>query len=92
MAALESPNAVVVLFISFSRRGPVDSESKDWNQLYQDALLEADGSKLPERIDLAFNAVQARLRELAGLPDDSRQRGVLMDALRTLQTLRREIP
>lgn len=70
----------------------MDGESKDWNQLYQDALLEVDGSKLAERIDLASNAVQARLRELAGIPDDSRQRDILMDALRTLQALRREIP
>jgi hypothetical protein len=70
----------------------VDNESKDWNQLYQDALLEVDGSKLAERIDLASNAVEARLQELARHIDDSRQRDILMDALRTLQTLRREIP
>jgi hypothetical protein len=70
----------------------VDGESKDWNQLYKDALLEVDGSKLAERIELASNAVQARLREIVELADDSRQRNDLMDALRTLQALRREIP
>lgn len=70
----------------------MDNESKDWNQLYQDALLEVDGSKLAERIDLASNAVEARLQELARHIDDSRQRDVLMDALRTLEALRREIP
>ena len=69
----------------------MDNENKDWNQLYQEALLELDGAKLAERIDLAANAVEARLRELAGLVDDSRQRNILMDALRTLETLRREI-
>ncbi len=69
-----------------------DSESKDWNQLYQEALLELDGSKLAERIDLASNAVEARLRELRGSVDDSRQRNILIDALQTLQALRREIP
>ena len=70
----------------------MDNESKDWNQLYQDALLEVDGSKLAERIDLASNAVEARLQVLARHIDDSRQRDVLMDALRTLEALRREIP
>ena len=69
----------------------MDNENKDWNQLYQEALLELDGAKLAERIDLAVNAIEARLRELTGLVDDSRQRNILMDALRTLETLRREI-
>jgi hypothetical protein len=67
-------------------------ETKDWNQLYQDVLLEVDSSKLAERIGLASNAIEARLRELAGLADNSRQRDVLIDALQTLQALRREIP
>jgi hypothetical protein len=67
-----------------------NAESKDWRQLYQAALIEADLSKLPERIEAASSAVQTRLRELVGLRDDSRQRDLLMDALRTLQALRRE--
>jgi hypothetical protein len=93
MVDLASPNALLLFSSLVSLGGtPVDSESKDWNQLYQNALLEVDGSKLAERIDLASNAVEARLRELTGLVDDSRQREVLMDALRTLQALRREIP
>lgn len=68
----------------------VDNESKDWQQLYQDALFEADLSKLPQRIDLASNAVLAKMRDLATSPNDSRERDILMDALRTLRTLRRE--
>ena len=91
MVDLASASALL-LFSFVSEETLVDGESKDWNQLYQDALLEVDGSKLAQRIDLASNAVQARLRELGGIPDDSRQRVVLMDALRTLQALRREIP
>jgi hypothetical protein len=67
-----------------------DNDSKDWRQLYQDALLETSLSKLPERIDLASGAVQARLQELVGSHDDSRERDILMDALRTLGALRRE--
>lgn len=70
----------------------MDSESKDWNQLYQDALLELDGSKLAHKIDLASSAIQARLRELGGARDETEQRKILTDALLTLQALSREIP
>jgi hypothetical protein len=69
-----------------------DGENKDWNRLYQDALLEVDGSKLEDKIVLASTAIEARLRELAKARDESRERDVLIDALQILQTLRREIP
>jgi hypothetical protein len=68
-----------------------DYDSKDWRQLYQAALLEPDVSKLPERIELASSAVKAKLQGLTGA-GDSFEREILMDALRTLRTLRQERP
>jgi hypothetical protein len=66
--------------------------NKDWRELYQDALLETDLSRLPERVELASEALQKNLRALTGSPEDFRQRDILLDALRTLHALRREKP
>ncbi|MGH9513889.1 MAG: hypothetical protein ACRD2U_17315 [Terriglobales bacterium] len=63
------------------------NDNADWIPLYQDALIETDLSILPAKIELAANAVQASLERFA---HDSRERDVLLDALRTLQALRRE--
>ncbi len=69
-----------------------DGDSKGWRQLYQDALFEVDMSKLPAKIDMASNAVQAKLRRVAELREDSSQRNDLLDALQTLEALRRGRP
>jgi hypothetical protein len=38
-----------------------DGENKDWNRLYQDALLEVDGSKLEDKIVLASTAIRSAI-------------------------------
>lgn len=38
----------------------------DWSQLYRAAVLELDNEKVLDRIGIAENSIQGRLRELAG--------------------------
>ena len=37
---------------------------KAWSELYREALLEPDRSRLPARIELAYKAIQRRAHEL----------------------------
>ena len=57
-----------------------------WDCLYTNALLEPDGNRLPERITAAEDAMNERLKSLAN--GDNPEKAALVDALRTLQTLR----
>jgi hypothetical protein len=55
-----------------------------WQVLYQDAVLEFDNAKLPERISKARNAIHDRAEEIL---TDSSERRLLDNALQTLQIL-----
>ena len=59
-----------------------------WTELYRNALLESDRSKLPSRIAEARKAIQDRARELwyAGSPE-TRERRDLDAAVRFLRLL-----
>jgi hypothetical protein len=69
--------------------------ANEWEQLYQQALLELDDAKLKERISAAEKAVNKRLVEIQGngKPNQqSEERHKLEDALHSLQYLRRISP
>lgn len=63
-----------------------------WQPRYEDALLELDHTKLPERIAVARKAITERLNELAqdhfGPPEE---RQAISDALNGLASLEREL-
>jgi hypothetical protein len=56
--------------------------SQRWMELYKAALMEFDREKLPQRIEAAQRAIQARLRALAIV--ESKQRRELREALNHL--------
>lgn len=60
-----------------------------WPELYRQALMESDRSRLPARISEAHQAIQRRARELwyAGSPE-TRERHDLDAAIRFLGLLR----
>jgi hypothetical protein len=63
-----------------------------WKGLYQEALLEANGSKLEERIEAAESAMHARLNELSLDPSSSLEENrAIAEALNRLDILRGEI-
>ena len=62
------------------------SNSHDWKPLYDAALLETDGSKLPERISVARNAILDRIEQTLRNPSPAEHR-VMNDALRNLRRL-----
>lgn len=65
--------------------------SQDWTQLYHAALLELDPTKLPERIKVAQQAVEARISLVIRQPNSQELRA-LEDALRNLRSLGRQFP
>ena len=62
---------------------------KSWPELYREALLESDRTRLPARIEEAHKAIQDRARELwyGGSPQ-TRERHDLDVAVRFLRLLR----
>lgn len=65
---------------------------EDWKQLYQAAMLETDGHKLKERVELAHAAVEERVLELAPERAKNPQEWQQLNDARTgLRVLRREI-
>jgi hypothetical protein len=64
----------------------------EWKGFYQAALLEADGSKLQERIEEAESTMHARLNELSLDPSSSLEESRdIADALNKLEILRAKI-
>jgi hypothetical protein len=60
----------------------------EWQKAYEDALLELDLGKLPERIRAAEGAILARQRAINGSLDDHRaERQAIEDALALLRIL-----
>jgi hypothetical protein len=61
-----------------------------WQELYQLAMVELDGTKLPQRIAIAHEAILDRIQEsLTTASANERQQ--LHDALHGLRILRQEI-
>jgi hypothetical protein len=67
----------------------MSATSGNWTELYRQALLESDRSRLPARIKEASEAIRCRARELwyAGSPE-TRERHDLDASLRFLGLLR----
>lgn len=69
--------------------GITDDARLTWHALYQAALFETDRTKLPERIEAAEKAIQARVKELFRNKNDHIEEDlVLDDALYALRALR----
>ena len=64
---------------------------KRWEQVYADAMLEIDESKLQNRIDLAMAVLGDSLQELGQSAREMQERQAIHDALRTLGFLRKEL-
>jgi hypothetical protein len=63
--------------------------NREWQELYQAALLELRPEELRQRIEKAEGAIQKRLTELSRDDSDSAQESqALDDALRGLRVLR----
>jgi hypothetical protein len=61
-------------------------ETQPWFELYRLAVLETDGTKLPDRLHAAKAAIKERLAELGDLHDIP-EMGALRNALAVLQLL-----
>jgi hypothetical protein len=63
-----------------------------WQELYATALLETDSSKMEEKIQVAENAIRARLHEFSmnhgGTPEENQ---AIEDALGGLNVLRKDV-
>lgn len=65
--------------------------NKRWEQVYADAMLETDEQKLGNRIDVAMAVLSDSLHEAAQSPQDMREKQAILDALRTLRLLQKEL-
>ena len=67
-----------------------DGELKypDWQNVYQEAVLELDKSRLKERVLEAEVAILRRQRTLSRNPEDLPERNAIVDALAVLLTLK----
>ncbi len=62
----------------------------EWQKLCQDALVELDKDKLPERVAAAEAAIVSRLQAMKVGDDSLKERQAIADALATLRVLKRE--
>lgn len=63
-----------------------------WGRCYEAAILETDRSKLAKHIQIAEDALSARVRELNGNRDGTEaERSAICDALSGLRILREEL-
>jgi hypothetical protein len=60
-----------------------------WEETYRAAVLETDQNKLIDKIDFAIAALGASLAELDSAPERSAERRRILDALCTLDMIRR---
>lgn len=63
----------------------------DWQRAYQNALSEADNTRLHDRIVVAESAIFNRLQVLASNPHCQGERQLLFDALARLRGLLTEV-
>ena len=66
-------------------------DQKDWVELYRSALMELDHAQLPQKIDVAHQAIQQRINELLLQKNTTHEHLALEDALRNLRSLKRQI-
>ncbi len=66
-----------------------DIRYAEWQEPYQQALLELDQKKLRERIAAAETAISNRLRGIAGNSNHHAERQAIDDALSSLRALKR---
>jgi hypothetical protein len=62
----------------------------EWQQIYQDAVLELDKDRLRERVAAAEAAIFSRLQALSPTVDSLSERHAIEDAQATLRILKRE--
>ena len=62
----------------------------EWQKLCQDALVELDKDKLPERVAAAEAAIVSRLQAIGAGDDSLKERQAIADALANLRVLKRE--
>ncbi len=62
----------------------------EWQKLCQDALVELDKDKLPERVAAAEAAIVSRLQAMEAGDDSLKERQAIADALANLRVLKRE--
>jgi len=62
----------------------------EWQKLCQDALVELDKDKLPERVAAAEAAIVGRLQAMERGDDSLKERQAIADALASLRVLKRE--
>ena len=62
---------------------------QDWEAVYRAAVLEMDRYKMAERIDLAVSVLTERLLEAGSSPEHNIERRRIVDALHTLDVIRR---
>jgi len=67
------------------------AENKKWEQLYEQAVMEGDSEKIPERIVATREAIAGRLRDLEHDSDHHSERRRIEDALYALAVLEREM-
>jgi hypothetical protein len=62
---------------------------QDWEAVYRAAVLEMDRYKMAERIELAVSVLTGRLLEAGSSPEHNVERRRIVEALRTLDVIRR---
>lgn len=67
------------------------AQNKKWQQLYEQAVMEGDPQKIPERIADTRKAIAGRLRDLEHDSDHHSERHRIEDALFALAVLEREM-
>jgi hypothetical protein len=67
------------------------AQNKKWQQLYEQAVMEGDPQKIPERIADTREAIAGRLRDLEHDSDHHSERHRIEDALFALAVLEREM-
>lgn len=77
--------------MQFSKETKTDDDIRyaEWQEPYQQALLELDQKKLRERIAAAETAISNRLRAIAGDANHHAERQAIDDALSSLRVLKR---
>ena len=69
---------------------PQDLRFPEWQGLYNAAVLEADESKILQRVEAAESAMFERLKALSGNPDNATECHAIYLAMPTLVFLRRD--
>src|ERR1700674_121230 len=81
---------VFILGFPWGRTMKPDEQPPRWVDFYHSALLEVDYEKLPERLRVTENAIQARLQTLS-LAGSTEELNAIQDARQNLRVLQREL-